>query len=499
MVKRNLAFFAGAFLALCVAFGAVAAPAEPQVSIARMSGTVEVSHPKQTGGKWQAAKQGQAIKTGWKLRTGKGGKVQLTFPKNNTVILKENSVLYVDKLDAGGGGKLLTDKGGFLVQLKNALSPGSKFEVDTPAALATVRGTEFAVLLGGKGRSGSTDAVLDSAELKSDGRKTVMDRDIVIDHLRAMGNSGEGNYIYEATSVVHSPDGSGGGAGDTGDWDPAGSPGTGENQARYWKSRGSSTISINDEKETIARRGTSVGAPKKSLAQKVFLGDGNGGGGGGAGGSDFTKRGYGVNTRSDTPLGSDRAVVVESDIDQPDMGRKYSRIKVQLHWDREGKQDDKSSCWLRVVDINRDGRPDLAIGDMDGDGLHDQIALSGGAPSPAIGARKREPPGTGISEIHVKKDQDHSSTAMQVGDLDGDGQPDVLVPGAAVDELLSVEGVAALLVDSAGNPIANEQRGVPPPLAIDNLKDIAKLIKDGLDSAKPSPGDLKGTAPAYHW
>jgi type VI secretion system secreted protein VgrG len=28
---------------------------------------------------------------------------------------------------------------------------------------------------------------------------------------------------------------------------------------------------------------------------------------------------------------------------------KYGRIKVQFHWDREGKNDDKSSCWVRVA------------------------------------------------------------------------------------------------------------------------------------------------------
>jgi hypothetical protein len=148
MGKRRFASVLGIFLALSVSLGALAAPADPAIVIARVAGTVEISHPKQTAGKWQAAKQGGTIGRGWKLRTAKGGKVQLTFPKNNTVILKENSVLYVDKLDGGGGGKLLTDKGGFLFELKNALSPGSKFEVDTPAALATVRGTEFAVLLG---------------------------------------------------------------------------------------------------------------------------------------------------------------------------------------------------------------------------------------------------------------------------------------------------------------------------------------------------------------
>jgi len=28
---------------------------------------------------------------------------------------------------------------------------------------------------------------------------------------------------------------------------------------------------------------------------------------------------------------------------------KYGRVKVQFHWDREGKKDEKSSCWLRVA------------------------------------------------------------------------------------------------------------------------------------------------------
>jgi type VI secretion system secreted protein VgrG len=27
---------------------------------------------------------------------------------------------------------------------------------------------------------------------------------------------------------------------------------------------------------------------------------------------------------------------------------KYGRVKVQFHWDREGKYDDHSSCWIRV-------------------------------------------------------------------------------------------------------------------------------------------------------
>ncbi len=30
---------------------------------------------------------------------------------------------------------------------------------------------------------------------------------------------------------------------------------------------------------------------------------------------------------------------------------KYGRVKVQFHWDREGKRDDKSSCWIRVSQL----------------------------------------------------------------------------------------------------------------------------------------------------
>ena len=28
---------------------------------------------------------------------------------------------------------------------------------------------------------------------------------------------------------------------------------------------------------------------------------------------------------------------------------KYGRVKVQFHWDREGKKDENSSCWVRVA------------------------------------------------------------------------------------------------------------------------------------------------------
>ena len=119
------------------------------ITISRIAGAVEASHADATGGAWTSAAAGQQLSAGWSLRTGEDGKVQLTFPRDNVVILKGNSVLYVENLESGGGGTLASDGGDFLVNLKNALSPGSEFEVKTPSALAVVRGTKFGVSVRG--------------------------------------------------------------------------------------------------------------------------------------------------------------------------------------------------------------------------------------------------------------------------------------------------------------------------------------------------------------
>lgn len=133
-------------ISACALLPAVAQD-EPTITIARLAGAVEVLHPDFTKGEWQPASTDQVIGAGWKLRTLEGGKVQLVFPQDNVVILKENSVLYVDKLDLGGGASVESDEGSLLVDIRNALSPGSEFELKTPTALAVVRGTKFGALI----------------------------------------------------------------------------------------------------------------------------------------------------------------------------------------------------------------------------------------------------------------------------------------------------------------------------------------------------------------
>jgi len=136
------------------------------VRISRLAGPVEVR--KAGAQKWARAEVGAILKSGDSLRTLKGGKVQLVFPGDTVVLIKENSVLNLKALSGGGGGKVKTLVGGFLFDLRKALSPGASFEVETPSALAVVRGTKFGDDVGLDGTTVFT-AYEDSVEVSAQG------------------------------------------------------------------------------------------------------------------------------------------------------------------------------------------------------------------------------------------------------------------------------------------------------------------------------------------
>jgi len=115
------------------------------IRIDRIAGRVEVLDDKGTNGKWQTAERFMDIGPGWQLRTGDQSKAMLVFPMGNIVLLRENSVLSVDKLGWKEGTKLNLTAGGLVADLRSALSPGAEFEVQSESALAAVRGTNFAV------------------------------------------------------------------------------------------------------------------------------------------------------------------------------------------------------------------------------------------------------------------------------------------------------------------------------------------------------------------
>lgn len=135
-----LLFFAGVLATTAIAQG------DLKVTVVRQAGKVEA---KFSGNKdWTASKPDMVLTPGDLMRTLKGGKVQLLFPGKTVILIKENSLLDIKALAPDGGGKVKAIAGDFLFNLERALSPGSTFEVESPGALAVVRGTIWAQFIG---------------------------------------------------------------------------------------------------------------------------------------------------------------------------------------------------------------------------------------------------------------------------------------------------------------------------------------------------------------
>jgi type VI secretion system secreted protein VgrG len=71
---------------------------------------------------------------------------------------------------------------------------------------------------------------------------------------------------------------------------------------------------------------------------------------------------------------------------------KYGRVKVQFHWDREGKKDDKTSCWVRVSQVHAG----QGWGGIDIPRMGEEVIVSfieGDPDRPIITAAQRRPDG----------------------------------------------------------------------------------------------------------
>lgn len=149
-MKRIIARYAYTVFALLLAAGILSTTALAQgdlkVTVVRQAGKVEA---KFSGSKdWTSSKPDMVLTPGDLMRTLKGGKVQLLFPGKTVILIKENSLLDIKALAPDGGGKVKAIAGDFLFNLERALSPGSTFEVESPGALAVVRGTIWAQFIG---------------------------------------------------------------------------------------------------------------------------------------------------------------------------------------------------------------------------------------------------------------------------------------------------------------------------------------------------------------
>jgi hypothetical protein len=128
-----------------------------------LDGVVAVSHDGNTFGMGQ---DGEMLQQGDVIRTGEGAHAVLTFFDGSVIELEPDSEIRVETLQATSAGDLLMTMqqtiGRSWHVVSRTLTPNSKYEVRTPAATATVRGTAFLVTVSPQGVSNiqTTDGVV---------------------------------------------------------------------------------------------------------------------------------------------------------------------------------------------------------------------------------------------------------------------------------------------------------------------------------------------------
>ena len=120
-----------------------------------VSGIVEVQAAESDS--WEPISEELSVAPGDQLRTGQDSRVTLRFPDNSMTMLEPNTVVSVVRMSANPDGSrqvtILRQEFGQTHNMVEPLpSPDSRFQIETPAATITVRGTEFFVDvdLGGK-------------------------------------------------------------------------------------------------------------------------------------------------------------------------------------------------------------------------------------------------------------------------------------------------------------------------------------------------------------
>lgn len=136
----------------------------------KVSGLVEVRRSNK--GEWKALSQGGLIKTGDVVRAGRDGQAEFKWADGTRwkimplteIVVKKSTYNMVKKADQS---QLQLTTGKVFIRIIKALKPASKFEVETPTAVAAVRGTIFSVEV----KDGKTEVAVFKGKVKvsSDG------------------------------------------------------------------------------------------------------------------------------------------------------------------------------------------------------------------------------------------------------------------------------------------------------------------------------------------
>ncbi len=141
---------------------------------------------------WAFLSPGDKISQGSRLKTGKASSVEVTFDDKNSLFLRPNTSVGVTRSERSGPSLSLRNFylsiGKAIATLKEALGSGSRMEIHTPSAIASVRGTEFRV---------STDE-------KESTRTEVLIGAVRVDAAKKAVNlrQGEGTYVQKGSAPV---------------------------------------------------------------------------------------------------------------------------------------------------------------------------------------------------------------------------------------------------------------------------------------------------------
>lgn len=111
------------------------------------TGDVQIQLPE---GTWRQAKVGETLQTGQRIKVGPNSSAQLQFADASHLVIQPESTVALDTLSVYAGGYMADTQvrlqaGRVEVHANPQGRTGQKFEVITPAAVASVRGTQFLV------------------------------------------------------------------------------------------------------------------------------------------------------------------------------------------------------------------------------------------------------------------------------------------------------------------------------------------------------------------
>ena len=169
----------------------------------KVTGTVEVRRSGK--GEWKALSSGGLIKTGDVIRSGKNSFAEFKWADGTRwkimpvteIKVKKSVYNMVKKADQS---QLELSTGKVFIRIIKALGPSSKFEVETPTAVAAVRGTIFSVEV----KNGKTEVAVLKGKvwLSSDSKNAHANNEIVPGEVGISGAAGSLNQTKDAAALA---------------------------------------------------------------------------------------------------------------------------------------------------------------------------------------------------------------------------------------------------------------------------------------------------------